>query len=203
MDRISHLKRALATLNDARRDLYARTNALTEEELHFKPSRDAWSVGQVMDHIIKFEARFAADLRKKLLTFGDDPVEDTLISQVMRPLIFTGMRYAGGLVKFEAASDLRPVLGYPHLYLVYKLAQVREATFDVAERLARREEMVYMTEPRSGTLFSGEDWLYLIGLHEARHVGQVERVLAVLEDHREHRRAITNGVHKKLIPVAS
>ena len=181
MNRISRLKRALDTLHEARTTLYAHTNGLSQEELEFKPEPDAWSVGEVMDHIIKAESQFVGDLRRKLLTFGDDPEEDNLLSQVLRPFIYAGMRYRNSLIKLEAPGSLTPVHGFPHLYLVYKLAQVRDATLDVAERLARREEPVFIRDTRIGAVFSGEDWLYLTGLHEIRHVGQIERAIARIE----------------------
>jgi|GEM_PF-7074814 len=182
MNRLSRLKRALDTLYEARRDLYEKTGRLTQEELEFKPAPDRWSVGEVMDHIIKAESTFVRDLRKKILTFGEEPERDNLFSQILRPFIFTGMRHGSSLIKFEAQEEIRPVHGYPHLYLIFKLGQVRDATLDVAERLARREEPVYMHDPRVGAVYSGEDWLYLTGLHEMRHVGQVERIIAAMEE---------------------
>jgi uncharacterized damage-inducible protein DinB len=184
MNRISRLKRGLDTLHEGRKALYARTNGLSQEELEFRPEPDTWSVGEVIDHIIKAEAQFIGELRRKLLTFGDEPEEDNLISQLLRPFIFAGMRYRTSLIKLEAPGSIAPVHGFPHLYLVYKLAQVREATFDVAERLAHREEPVFIRDPRIGVTFSGEDWLYLTGLHEMRHVGQIERAIEAIGEAR-------------------
>ena len=181
MSRLSHLRRALDKLFEARRDLYNRTNHLSEEDLLFKPAPDSWSVGEVMDHIIKSETQFVAQLRRRLERPSGDPADDTLLSHLMRPFIYAGLIYGSSLIKFEAAKEIRPVHGYPHMYLIHKLALVREVTFDIAERLARRDQTVYLKDVRTGTVFSGEDWLYLIGLHEERHVGQVERVLAALE----------------------
>lgn len=182
MDKLARLKRGLDTLHDARQALYARTNGLSQAEIEFKPAPDSWSIGEVMDHIIKAESYFIGELRKKVLTFGDEAEVDNLLSQVLRPFIFAGMRYGSSLVKFEAPQPIQPVHGFPHLYLVYKLGQVRDATIDVAERLARREEPVYVHDPRIGAVYSGEDWLYLTGLHERRHVGQVERVLGKIAE---------------------
>lgn len=205
MDRVSSLKRALDTLFEARRDLYNLTNGLSDEEMNFKPAADSWSVGEVMDHIIKTESYFAGDLKRTLLTFGDEPAGDNLLSHVMRPFIFAGMHYGSTLIKFEAPEGVRPVFGFPHLYLVYKLAQVREATFDVAERLAHQPETIYMVETRLGTHFSGEDWLYLTGLHEARHVKQVERILGKLEESNRGGgtgpNEITTGTGRKQLPA--
>lgn len=185
MSRISHLKRALDKLYEARRDLYTLTNALSDDELRFKPAPDSWSAGEVMDHIIKSEKQFAEELRQRLRNPEAEPADDTLLSHLMRPFIYAGLTYGSNLIKFEAAEEIRPVHGYPHLYLIHKLGLIRDITLDIAEELASRPKTVYMKDSRTGTTFSGEDWLYMIALHEERHVGQVERVLAALKESQE------------------
>ncbi len=182
MSRISHLKRALDKLYEARLALYDHTNSLSDQELCFKPAPNSWSVSEVIDHIIKSEKQFTEQLRKRLRNTDGDPASDTLLSHLARPFIYAGMVYGSSLIKFEAPQEIQPVQGYPHLYLIHKLALVRDTTLDVAEELAGRSDVVYMKDTRTGTVFSGEDWLYLIGLHEERHVGQVERVLEALKE---------------------
>ncbi|MEJ7617453.1 MAG: DinB family protein [Pyrinomonadaceae bacterium] len=163
-----------AFMDEARRRLEQRVVNLTPTQQRFKTSADAWCIGEVTEHLALIEERLsrtiAAAVKRASVAEGYHrasfaPVSlDRFAEQAARKLEAPEMVRPGGLASI---SD--------------SLAKMRDSRATLAGLRPQVEvrdfSAVIFPHPLFGPLNIYE-WLVTIGLHEERHLKQIENIIA-------------------------
>ena len=185
-----------------RRKTLSLVEGLGQEQSEFRPDRDTWSVGQVLDHLVKLDDLIVRELevaigqRRRGLPFVYRGVADidTSVPWVLRPALpffevpfgvfnavvplavrnaFTGNRS----IPLQAPGVIRPRFGRPIDVLRRELGE----TYDRLERQQRDDpkidlSRVYYYNPITG--LSSVAGLYrFVSNHEKRHHKQLRDIL--------------------------
>jgi len=199
------MSRTYKEFDDARairRETLALVEGLDQEQSEFRPAEDKWSVGQVLDHLLKLdelvirELEITLDQRRSGLPFvyrslGD---VDTTLPWVLRPILpfveipfsffnavfpqswrraLTGNRN----IPLQAPGIIKPRSGRP----IDTLREELRLTYDVLEQQQNDNEKynlnnVYYYNPITG-LNSVAGMYKFIANHEERHQGQLRDIL--------------------------
>jgi hypothetical protein len=163
-----------AANEDVRRRILARVEGLDDERAN--AGRGGWSVAQIVEHLSITEPRITHAIEVMLAPSagGREP-------QPFAP--FSLDEYAErARGKIEAPEFLRPA-GLPLAEGLARLKQSRAALeqlrprFDTADYSAKRQH------PAFGPLNAAQ-WLAFVGMHEARHLAQIERTLEAMKQER-------------------
>ncbi|MGE6378965.1 DinB family protein [Peribacillus muralis] len=153
-----------------REELLNAVNGLTDEQLNAHPEEGRWSVIQVLDHLYLMERAITKSI-------GDKLQSDERIPAVDKPIELTVNRE----VKVEAPSYLVPSDSYQTLQEVKdKLAESRSAFVQLIDN-ADESDLDQKSFPHP--LFkdlSLKQWIPFVGLHEKRHLLQIEEIKSKL-----------------------
>ena len=164
-----------AANDDIRERLRARVESLDERRRSHRPDAGAWSVAEIVEHLSIVEGNMVRLVSKLLGKIESEASEHTPTR--MPP--FSLDEYAAQVsdVKLEAPETIRPS-GAP---LADSLARMRESRAAL-NALRPRVEATDGTRAEYPHPFFGPlnlyQWLAFIGMHEERHLGQIERLLA-------------------------
>lgn len=187
---------------DIRRETLQLVEGLDQEQSEWRPASDKWSVGQVLDHLVKLdelivrELEVAINQRRRGLPFVYRGLADidTTVPWVLRPVLpffevpfgvfnavvpqslrnaFTGNRN----VPLQAPKVIEPRSGRP----IESLRQDLEETFDELERQQNDDpdtdlDRVYYYNPITG-LNSVSGLYKFVSNHEERHQKQLREIL--------------------------
>ena len=170
----------LSTIEEARGRLAARVENLTSEQQSFRPAPDAWSVADILEHLSVTEARASqmlgllvgkAEAEGHLLAESDGeprlPAPVTIKEHVERSLV----------EKYVAPEMIRPTGSVSVADSLESLRRSRAAIQALRPRLERVDGThVRYPHPAFGPL-NLYQWLAFIGMHEERHLRQVESIL--------------------------
>jgi hypothetical protein len=166
------------TIDKTREQIYNLVEGLNDEESRRRPSGDAWSVAEIIEHLSKIEGRLL-QMMKMMLTKAEaagarssgEPVE-------IKPFTMEKLIEAGRNEKFTAPEPLRPG---GEVSLADSLEGLRGSRAEL-HSLRPRIEMTNLagaTYPHPmGAHLNFYEWLAFIGVHEERHLRQIERVLS-------------------------
>ncbi|HEX8181115.1 MAG TPA: DinB family protein [Pyrinomonadaceae bacterium] len=168
--------------NDAIRSrLSARAAELNEAQQNFRPTADAWSPAEIVEHLALIEGRLT-----KLFSMMLHKLESAAAAEggtTPRPMEpFSLDEFAAqAQQKFNAPEEVRPSGG---VKLADALAQL-QASRAALNALRPRVEAVdgaaaAYQHPAFGAL-NLYQWLAFIGAHEQRHLRQLERLLAQMD----------------------
>ena len=176
---------------------------LDQEQSEHRPEPEKWSVGEVLDHLLKLDAFVVRELEMTLaqrrrglpLTYRSIADVDTTIPWVLRPvlpLIEVPFAFANAVfpqslrrsilgsrrVPLQAPGILRPRFGRPIAALREELGK----TFDVLEEQQAESPnvdpaAVYYYNPITG-LNSVAGMYLFVSNHEKRHQGQLRDLVA-------------------------
>ncbi len=155
-----------------REEIYRTVAGRSDEELLAPPSGGGWSAAEVLDHVARAERGVAKGF--PALERGE-PLKIPRIAWFYR--LPTG--FAFGKMKFRAPRPVRPhpLAELSPSGILEKLRASREALFDYVDRTGEeRFSRIVMPHLVFGR-FTGLAWLRFIGRHEARHLGQLRRIL--------------------------
>ena len=167
----------VAELSRARQGLLRAVENLTQADVDRRPSPDAWSPGEVLDHLAKSEAgtvKVCGRLLREAHAAGAGP-DDTVRSQ-LRTLDFASLDDREQ--RHTSPDFVHPERGAPKDDLLNRLAASRVKLLEVARR-AKGTDLTGSSFPHPllGPLTLYQ-WLVFIAQHEARHTEQI------LEDRR-------------------
>jgi hypothetical protein len=165
-------------IDETRNRIYSRVEDLSDEESRHRASAGAWSVAEIIEHLSKIEGRLLKMMTMMLrkaeavgARSGDRPVE-------IKPFTMEKFIEATRNEKFTAPEPVHPE---GHARLTDSLEKLRASRAEL-HNLRPRIEMTNLagaTYPHPvGTSLNFYEWLAFIGLHEERHLRQIERVLA-------------------------
>lgn len=151
-----------------RRKLVALVESLSGEE---RGAGDgAWSVAEIVEHLSISEPRIAHAIERMLTQTADDGGS----SRPFAP--FSLDEYAErARGKIEAPEFLRPA-GASLTEGLARLRESRAALERLRPRFDAADYAVQFPHPAFGPLNAAQ-WLAFIGMHEARHLAQIERTL--------------------------
>jgi uncharacterized damage-inducible protein DinB len=163
-------------IDKTRAKLTETVSNLSEDEVNFRPTENAWNVAQLVEHLAKTEASIVPLVFRLLKNAeaGGKASDGTLNP----PLSLVAAYESVKDVKMQAPEMICPEgVGA----LSESLAKMNESR-ETIRGLRARLEAVDSSNTAFPHPFLGKmnlyQWLAFIGLHEARHLGQIEKILA-------------------------
>ena len=183
-----------AANDTVRRQLAARLENLSEAQQTFRPAEGAWSIAEIVDHLSKIEQQMVqliAMLLKKsegargtavtteTARDGDAaPEAATQSAPVFRPFSLDAFVEQVRDEKMTAPELVRPSGNVPLAEALANLRRTRAAIEDLRPRLESADlGAATYPHPFFGN-FNSAQWLAFIGLHEGRHLRQIENLMA-------------------------
>ncbi|HEX8707240.1 MAG TPA: DinB family protein [Pyrinomonadaceae bacterium] len=165
-------------IDETRERLYRTVEGLSETEAAHRASPEGWSTIEILEHLTIMEERLTRLMGVMLakaeaagLRSGEGYVQ-------IRPFSLDKFIEQSAAEKYNAPEQVRPTgsATLPEL-----LARIRRSREELKSQRARMEviELSSMTyaHPAFGPL-DFYQWLALIGMHEERHLRQIETVLS-------------------------
>ena len=156
---LAHLEMTSAWLMDE-------VSGLSEAQLAFKPSKEAWSIAQVLDHVVVVAPIYWQDLQRALATAPSDLASrDTDASILWYGIDRTNREQA-------IPTELPTTNVRPHKTLVaeYRTHHNRLRQYVMTTKDDLRRHLV----ARQGS--DAYQWVLLISTHEQRHILQIREI---------------------------
>ncbi|QQZ08877.1 DinB family protein [Heyndrickxia vini] len=152
-----------------RNELWKSVDGLTDEQLNRRVSEESWSIMQVLEHLYLMEKGIVANM-KKALTEEDHPTDP-------KPIQLTLNRST----KIPAPSYFVPTNDFITLAEMKTKLEDSRANLTAVEETAdtRLFEKKSFLHPVFGQM-TVKQWIPFIGLHEKRHLAQIEEIKQVL-----------------------
>jgi uncharacterized damage-inducible protein DinB len=165
-----------AANEEVRRKLLARVESLSEARQSERACVDGWSVADIIEHLSLTERRISKALDGMLPPAAGDAgaVSETGgAAQPFKPFSLEAYVEQARDKKFEAPDFIRP-RGVALSQSLAHLSESRAALEAMRPRFERADYSAQFPHPAFGMLNVGQ-WLAFIGIHEARHLRQIER----------------------------
>ena len=163
-------------IDEARERIYSRVAGLTSEQACFRPSAHGWSVANLAEHLCITERRVIGLLRRLVK-------ETELLGSIngtsgFKPFSLEEYIQQAKGKKFSAPEEAQPNEGLSIGDSIVRLRQTREELRSLQARLESLDlSEATSPHPAFGPL-NAYHWLAFVGLHEGRHLAQIERVMA-------------------------
>jgi hypothetical protein len=164
------LQKAMALTDANRRRLLERIRGITQAQTDYKLSPDAWSVGEVLHHLILIEVSISK-LCNKLIKENQRVVDATDAVRV------EDMQYAADRPQ-QAPEFGIPSPGRPIVALLTELAATRERTEHTLARYGGDDPSELRWKHQRFGDMGMAHWVRFIGLHEGHHLRQIDRIMA-------------------------
>ncbi|MDQ3585122.1 MAG: DinB family protein [Acidobacteriota bacterium] len=172
-------------IDDTRKRLLARLADLNAEQQNFRPADDVWCAADIAEHLSITEGQIVKLMNKLLAKADSNAATDTTDSgdantaQTPPAFPFTLDHFAEKVrdIKINAPESVRPCGTIPLADSLAKLRESRAALHALRPRLEAADlSAVLFPHPAFGPI-NAYQWLAVTGLHEARHLKQLERLL--------------------------
>ena len=166
------------TIDETRERLYNRVEGLSPAQEKFRPTPDAWSIAEIVEHLSIMENRQSALMKmmlKKAESASDEAGEG---GQGFRPFSLDQHIERSLKEKYVAPETVRPSGNITVEETLEGLRRSRAALHELRPKLEAMD-LSNMTYPHP--VFGPLDlyqWLAFIGIHEDRHLRQIESVLS-------------------------
>ncbi len=167
-----------AANGDVRRRILARVETLSDERAGARASEGAWSVSEIIEHLSITESRVARAIEGMLPQGDGAPPASSNFSPFSLDKYVEQVRD----VKLEAPEFIRP-RGLPLAQSLARLRESRAALEALRPRFYAADYSVLLQHPAFGPLNAAQ-WLAFVGMHEARHLAQIERTLETMNAER-------------------
>lgn len=160
-----------AEIDDTRARLVGAVEELTDEQLGFRPSPEKWTVAEIVEHLSITERRLARMLGTLVGKLEAEPAREE--GSPFAPVSVAEHVERASREKYTAPEEIRPK-GTP---LPDSLARLRDSRAAIRDLRARVEcvdgTRAQFPHPAWGPLDLYQ-WLAFLGLHEQRHLSQIE-----------------------------
>lgn len=166
------------TIDETRERLYSRVEGLSPAQEKFRPAPDAWSVAEIVEHLSIMEGRLSGLLKMMLKKAEAASIEARDRKQSFRPFSLDQHIERSLTEKYIAPETVRPSGNVPLGDSLAGLRRTRAALHELRPKL-KTIALSNMTYPHP--VFGPLDlyqWLAFIGVHEDRHLRQIEAVLS-------------------------
>jgi uncharacterized damage-inducible protein DinB len=149
-----------------REELWEAVNGLSDEQLNKHVEKDRWSIMQVLEHLYLIETAVTKKIASELKNEGSEPVGEKPIHLVLdRSSKIQAPPYAKPSDEFQTLCEIKQ-----------KLQNSREKLVNVCN-----EADSFMLDQKSFMhpvfgLMSLRQWIPFVGLHEKRHLAQIEEL---------------------------
>jgi len=171
-----------AAIDDTRRRLAARVETLSATQQTFRLSDTAWSIADIIEHLAVTEERMIqliGMLLSKTESLRTEKADSSL--PAFEPFSLEEMAREAHGKKFESPAEVRPGGAAALGDSLAKLQSTRAALQALRPRLAAADlTAVSYPHPFFGALNLAQ-WLAFTGLHEERHLRQIERLMETPE----------------------
>ena len=158
-------------INDARARLVGAVEALTEEQRAFRPSPERWTVDEIVEHLSITEGRVARMLSGLVGKLEAEAAREE--GSAFAPVSVAEYVERASREKYTAPEEIRPK-GAPLPDSLARLRDSRAAILDLRPRVERVDgTRAQFPHPAWGPLDLYQ-WLAFLGLHEQRHLSQIE-----------------------------
>jgi uncharacterized damage-inducible protein DinB len=160
-------------IDGTRERLLRAVEGLSEEQQHFRPAADRWSVAQLCEHLSIVEGNVAGLLGKVLgKAEGSGTSRDD--SAPFAPVSVEEFVERTRDVKLDAPESVRPGDSRPLADSLAALDASRSALRALRPRIERADaHALRFPHPTWGPL-NLYQWLLFVGAHESRHLAQIE-----------------------------
>jgi len=150
-------------------------NKLSDEQLHFKPAPDKWSVLEVAEHIMLSENEIFGAVQKAI----DSGVNPDWEAKTKGKSEFLEKAILDRSHKVQAPEALVPAGKLSRQEIIARFKEERAKTLKFARttRLPLKSYTMDHPAPVLGTL-NAYQWLLLVPLHNMRHNLQIDEVMA-------------------------
>lgn len=174
----AQLQRNFNKLEADRKALFTELKQYTDELLNKKPAPEAWSVAEVIGHLLTAEEMSLAYLKKKMQDTASAKPEG--IKQKWRwllvQIVFTFD------IKFKAPDIVTPKMGFTTLAeLDKRWSETRSQTADVLNRLSDKELNSQLWKHAVAGKLNLHHMVAFFGIHFNRHKKQITRTLAAVK----------------------
>lgn len=168
----------IETIDETRERVYRRAAGLSDEQLQARQDSDAWSVAEIIEHMAIIENRLLG-LFKVMLTKAESAKAEANGSPVeMRPFSLEHFVERARREKYSAPESALPSGRETLADSLAKMRGSRAELRSLAQRIETTDlSAAVYTHPAFGPL-NFYQWLAFIGIHEERHLAQIEKALA-------------------------
>jgi hypothetical protein len=182
------IEEVFAANEEVRRRLLARVEGLSEEERSARGADGGWSAADIIEHLALTERRITKALEGMLPQAadsdgkGEGKGEGKGTSGSFTPFSLDAYVERARAQKFEAPEFIRP----RGAALDESLAHLRESRAALERLRPRFDDADYSAQfphPAFGPLNVAQ-WLAFVGMHEERHLRQIERHVETMKSER-------------------
>ncbi|MEA2174377.1 MAG: hypothetical protein QOD00_1969 [Blastocatellia bacterium] len=170
-------------IDKTRGRLYERVGTLSQEQEQFRPATDEWSVREIVEHLAILEESLSKLLRVMLSKVEAAARQDGASAeptQAMEPFTLDHYIERSLKEKYQAPESVRPSGSLPLSMLLERLRESRALLRSLQPRLEATDlSLSLYPHPVFGPL-NAYQWLALIGMHEERHLRQIESHISAL-----------------------
>ena len=171
-----------AAIDDTRARLEENVAGLSEAEQRFRTAPAAWSTAEIMEHLSIIEhqlVRLTETLLKKAEAAGQASADGE--TKAFAPFSLDEMIERSRREKYQAPEAARPSGDVPLAESLARLRRSRAALRELRPRLERADLTgIRYPHPAFGPL-DAYAWLAFIGLHEERHLRQIQALKSAPE----------------------
>jgi uncharacterized damage-inducible protein DinB len=166
------------TIDKTRERLYKRVESLTDTQANAHPGENAWSITDIIEHLMILENRLA-QMMKMMLTKAEGASKGKSDGAIkIKPFSLDQFIERSQREKYVAPEAVRPSGAANLPDLLARMRASREELHTLQPRIEATDlSMLTYPHPAFGPL-DFYQWLALIGLHEERHLSQIESLLS-------------------------
>jgi uncharacterized damage-inducible protein DinB len=166
-------------INSARQRLCEGLPGLNLQQATFKPTPDAWSVAEILEHLSKVD-RALVNRIDKLVAELEETGTCTACTNFF-PFSMNSIAERARDQKFKSPEPVLPITGFSIQESIVKLQASRADLVAMQPRLEARD----LSETTFPHFVFGQlniyQWLAFFGMHENRHRKQIDRLMAAPE----------------------
>ena len=166
---------ALEVLDQARDQVLAFIEGISQADSERRPDPDEWSIGEVTHHLLLVEKRHCQSMLEQITEGqGEDRDRQQVLAERRMPL--EDMADVSKSGKGKAPEGTRPTHGLAFKELAEDLRQFRRETkSQLLSHRSRDLDDVWWEHPRFGPMTLYER-IRLIGYHDLKHLAQIVRL---------------------------
>jgi len=165
-------------IDEPRERIYKRVESLNEEQANARPDADAWSATAIVEHLTIMEERLVRMMKVMLTKAEGASVKSDRATVEIKPFSLDELVARSRNEKYIAPEAMRPSGTVRLAHLLVRLRQSRGELRSLRPRIEAIDlSAVTYQHPAFGPL-NIYQWLAFIGLHEERHLRQLESVMA-------------------------
>lgn len=182
MKHYENLDDIFGMIDRMRERLIARVNELSAAQTGFRPAPEGWSIAEIIEHLALIEGGIVRMINGSLVRLeaagGDDEKPTSVEAYRASSVTLAEHGAKAAVMKFQAPDHVRPEGAKPVAESIAALEATRRALHQLRPRLEKVTPFAAsFPHPYFGALDLAQ-WLAFIGLHEGRHLRQIENVIA-------------------------